>query len=232
MHTHRDLFDQICRLENLLAAAHNALRGKRQRGPGFRFWVELEPEICRLHDELVSGDYRHGAYTYFTIHEPKEMGGVAIGASIGSLVPVVGTAAGGIVGGVLGAVGGGIGGTTAAKKLADKVVTDDQVPLMAVIQREFQRLAFEHVLTETETDALAAELQEVLTPKWFRTLYKKSASGTDESALLTMVQEELTPRFEAALERREWVALPDPNNVAQEIWIASEQICDASLPPF
>jgi outer membrane lipoprotein SlyB len=160
------------------------------------------------------------------------MGGVAIGASIGSLVPVVGTAAGGIVGGVLGAVGGGIGGTTAAKKLADKVVTDDQVPLMAVIQREFQRLAFEHVLTETETDALAAELQEVLTPKWFRTLYKKSASGTDESALLTMVQEELTPRFEAALERREWVALPDPNNVAQEIWIASEQICDASLPPF
>ncbi len=72
MHTHRGLFDKICTLENLLAAAHDALRGKRQRGPGFRFWVELEPEICRLHDELVSGDYRHGAYTYFTIHEPKD----------------------------------------------------------------------------------------------------------------------------------------------------------------
>ena len=49
-----------------------ALRGKRQRGPGFRFWVELEPEICTLHDELLSGTYRHGAYRYFTIYEPKE----------------------------------------------------------------------------------------------------------------------------------------------------------------
>jgi hypothetical protein len=47
-----------------------------------------------------------------------------------------------------------------------------------------------------------------------------------------MVQEELAPRFEVALERRECVALPDPNNVAQEIWIASEQICDASPPPM
>ena len=145
------------------------------------------------------------------------LGGVAIGASIGSLIPVLGTAAGGIVGGVLGAVGGGMGGTTAAKKLADRIVTDDQVPLMALIQREFQRLAFEHLLTETETDALALELQEAFTPKWFRTLYKKSARGTDESALLTMVQEELTPRFEAALERRENVALPWPLEVIEEI---------------
>jgi hypothetical protein len=72
MHTHRHLYDRICSLENLLAAAHAALRGKRQRGPGFRFWMDLEPEICTLHDELLSGTYRHGAYRYFTIYEPKE----------------------------------------------------------------------------------------------------------------------------------------------------------------
>ena len=72
MHTRRHLFERICTLENLLAAATEALRGKRQRGPGFRFWVELETEICALHDELLSGTYQHGPYTYFTIHEPKE----------------------------------------------------------------------------------------------------------------------------------------------------------------
>lgn len=72
MHTHRYLFERICTPENLLAAAHDALRGKRQRGPGFRFWMELEPEICALHDELCAGIYQHGPYTYFTIHEPKE----------------------------------------------------------------------------------------------------------------------------------------------------------------
>jgi hypothetical protein len=71
----------------------------------------------------------------------------------------------------------------------------------------------------------------VLTPKWFRTLYKKSASGTDESALLTMVQEELTPRFEAALERRENVALPGPLEVIEEIQsIAIEVAAIAGFP--
>lgn len=72
MRSHRHVFERICTLENLLAAATDALRGKRQRGPGFRFWIDLEPEICDLHDELQSGSYRHGPYTYFTIHEPKE----------------------------------------------------------------------------------------------------------------------------------------------------------------
>jgi retron-type reverse transcriptase len=72
MHTHRHLFERICTLENLFAAATDALRGKRQRGPGFRFWTELEPEICALHEELLAGTYRPGPYTYFTIHEPKE----------------------------------------------------------------------------------------------------------------------------------------------------------------
>jgi len=72
MHRHHHLFERIGTLENLLAAATDALRGKRQRGPGFRFWTELEHEICALHDELLSGTYRHGPYRYFTIHEPKE----------------------------------------------------------------------------------------------------------------------------------------------------------------
>ena len=46
--------------------------GKRNGAPGFRFWTELENEIFALHDELWAGTYRHGGYTYFTIHEPKE----------------------------------------------------------------------------------------------------------------------------------------------------------------
>jgi RNA-directed DNA polymerase len=72
MHTHRHLFERICTLENLFAAAKGALRGKRSRGPGFAFWTELEHEVCTLHDDLSSGSYRHGGYRYFTIHEPKE----------------------------------------------------------------------------------------------------------------------------------------------------------------
>jgi len=72
MHQHRRLFERICTLENLIAAGKAALRGKRMRPPGAVFLAEFEKEIFALHEELWAGTYRHGGYTYFTIHEPKE----------------------------------------------------------------------------------------------------------------------------------------------------------------
>jgi len=72
MHQHRHLFERICALENLIAAAKAALRGKRMRLPGAAFFADFEKEVFALHDELWVGTYRHGGYTYFTIHEPKE----------------------------------------------------------------------------------------------------------------------------------------------------------------
>ena len=72
MHTHRRLFERIATLENLIAAAQAALRGKRMRMPGAGFLADFEKEVFRLHDELWAGGYRHGGYTYFTIYEPKE----------------------------------------------------------------------------------------------------------------------------------------------------------------
>ena len=72
MHSHHHLFEKIATLENLIAAAHAALRGKRMRMPGAAFLADFEKEVVLLHEELWAGSYRHGGYTYFTIHEPKE----------------------------------------------------------------------------------------------------------------------------------------------------------------
>lgn len=72
MHRHHHLFERIGTLENLIAAAHEALRGKRMRKPGAGFLADFEKEVCGLHEELWAGTYRHGGYHYFTIHEPKE----------------------------------------------------------------------------------------------------------------------------------------------------------------
>ena len=72
MHAHRHLFERVATLENLIPAARAALRGKRLRLPGAAFLADFEKEVFALHDELWSGTYRHGGYTYFTIHEPKE----------------------------------------------------------------------------------------------------------------------------------------------------------------
>ena len=72
MKTHKHLFERVSSLENLLAASREALKnGKRCKPPGARYFSELEKEAVRLRNELVSGTYRHGTYTYFTIQEPK-----------------------------------------------------------------------------------------------------------------------------------------------------------------
>ncbi len=70
--THKHLFEQIVSLPNLFGAARDALRGKRSRSPAASFFADLEGEVVTLRDELESETYQHGAYHYFTIHEPKE----------------------------------------------------------------------------------------------------------------------------------------------------------------
>ena len=72
MKTHRHLWQRVVSPENLMAAAADAMRGKRGRGSAARFFSRWETEVWRLHEELVCGEYRPGAYTYFKIHEPKE----------------------------------------------------------------------------------------------------------------------------------------------------------------
>ena len=72
MRRHRGLFERVCSFENLAAAGREAVRGKRGRLPAAAFLAEQEKELLALREELVSGSYRHGGYSYFTIYEPKE----------------------------------------------------------------------------------------------------------------------------------------------------------------
>ncbi len=71
MKRHKDLYERVCSFENLHAAAVKALRGKRRKRPGGAFFAEMEDELPALREELLSGTYRHGGYSYFPIHEPK-----------------------------------------------------------------------------------------------------------------------------------------------------------------
>jgi len=72
MKSNRHLWQNVVAPENLMAAATDAMRGKRCRSSAARFFSRWETEVWRLHGELVSGEYRPGAYTYFKIYEPKE----------------------------------------------------------------------------------------------------------------------------------------------------------------
>jgi hypothetical protein len=52
--TFNNLYEKLCRIENLLAAAHKAARGKREKGYVDRFRRELEKEVWRLPEELLN----------------------------------------------------------------------------------------------------------------------------------------------------------------------------------
>ena len=66
-----DLFECIISPENLFVAWLEFRRGKRTKPDIQQFEFALEDNIFQLHDEFVSGVYRHGAYTPFTVNDPK-----------------------------------------------------------------------------------------------------------------------------------------------------------------
>jgi hypothetical protein len=57
MKRHGNLWEGMISLENLLRAAHAAARGKRFKPGIARFVFHLEPELLRLHEELVAQTY-------------------------------------------------------------------------------------------------------------------------------------------------------------------------------
>lgn len=69
---HKHLFEQIVSLENLFAAAHKSMRGKRGKAPVARCFVELEKVVVNVRDDLLADTWQPGKYFYFTINDPKE----------------------------------------------------------------------------------------------------------------------------------------------------------------
>lgn len=72
MKRHGNLYKDICSFENLYLAARKAQRGKRLRENVARFNFDVEAELTRLQEELLSQTYRPGAYREFLLRSPKE----------------------------------------------------------------------------------------------------------------------------------------------------------------
>jgi RNA-directed DNA polymerase len=68
---HKQLWDKVASLGNLMEAARETMRGKRGKRAGAAFFQHWETEVVRLERELRDGSYKPGAYHYFKIHEPK-----------------------------------------------------------------------------------------------------------------------------------------------------------------
>lgn len=64
-------YEDIVKLENLLPAWEEFLMGKKKKRDVQEFQKYLMENISLLHEELVAGTYRHGAYYAFKISDPK-----------------------------------------------------------------------------------------------------------------------------------------------------------------
>lgn len=69
--SYKNLYPQVCSLENVMAAARSAMQGKLSGHAAARFHARWETHAVRLHEELTTDTWRPGPYTYFDIHEPK-----------------------------------------------------------------------------------------------------------------------------------------------------------------
>ena len=67
-----NMFEKICDFENLHKAYLKARKGKRYRGKILEFGYKLEENLLKLREELLSGNYQHGAYREFIVCDSKK----------------------------------------------------------------------------------------------------------------------------------------------------------------
>jgi RNA-directed DNA polymerase len=71
MKTYKNLYSQVLSFENLYCAYRAARKGKRENPAVSDFEFNLESNLLRLQNELLTQTYSPGAYTNFYVHEPK-----------------------------------------------------------------------------------------------------------------------------------------------------------------
>lgn len=72
MRRHNNLYDTICSIKNLECADVIAQKGKSKQISVKLHNENREANIKKLHEVLVSGEYKTSPYTVFTIQDPKE----------------------------------------------------------------------------------------------------------------------------------------------------------------
>lgn len=72
MKTYKNLYEKICDFENIYSAYLKARKNKRYRVDVLNFSCNLERNLYRIQDELLSRRYKTGNYRMFYVYEPKK----------------------------------------------------------------------------------------------------------------------------------------------------------------
>lgn len=144
-------------------------------------------------------------------------GGATAGAALGSAIPIIGTAVGAVAGGLIGSVAGG----TAAGKATDTVlgafIEDDAEEMVSIIQKQFEILAVNYLLSSREAEKSADALQEKLNGKILKNMY--ASDNREEFA-----QNLLLPIVESQTSRRKKIFTPDEEDMTRAITTLLEEL--------
>ena len=66
------LFAKICSIENLRLADSKARKGKKRSRGVKLFDQDAEGNLQRLHEALITGQYKTSRYHFFKVYDPKE----------------------------------------------------------------------------------------------------------------------------------------------------------------
>jgi len=72
MKIHKNIFDQIVTPENLFLAWDEFKKGKTGKSDVLAYKWDLESNIFNLNNKLKTKKYKHGGYTSFYVHDPKQ----------------------------------------------------------------------------------------------------------------------------------------------------------------
>jgi len=136
-------------------------------------------------------------------------GGWFGGAALGSMIlPGVGS----VIGGIIGSVAGGFTVQIATDAVADLIAEDDADEMLDIVSEEFKRMAEEYLLSESEAEAVAQELNRVITAGALKDMYAASCREMYAREVF------LRPAMKRIAESRAVIELPD-NEDYQEVLI-------------
>lgn len=99
------------------------------------------------------------------------MGGAAAGAALGSFFPGIGTMVGGFVGGLAGAFTGGSIASATASAILDGFIEDDAKEMLRIVQKQFETVAFDYMLSKEECEEAIDEFKALDVPDLLRDMY-------------------------------------------------------------
>lgn len=133
-------------------------------------------------------------------------GGSIVGGAIGSVIPIVGTAAGAFVGGMIGAIATGNASSTISRNALDSVIEDDGAKMLQIIEKNFEKIAFDYLLNSDEIKKVSGKLQDINLEKEMRMMYACNDRDLYAYNLIVNIAKDL-------VKKRKFINLPSDKQI-------------------